>query len=135
MNDHHNELVLLTQSHGHRFVVSAPEPDDEWVGTRGIRRLKVIVKVIRATDDTVIYSTYYHYPDIGTLEMGDILGALVSDAQAGSMTFEEFCSEYDYDSDSRKAFGIHGECQKALVAMRALFGPHFDKACELAVEL
>lgn len=36
----------------------------------------------------------------------------VRDALAGQETFEEFCSEYGYDLDSRKAYKTYKTCKK-----------------------
>lgn len=37
----------------------------------------------------------------------------LSDVDVGNMTFEEFCNEFGYDTDSRKAKKIHRLCQKS----------------------
>lgn len=36
------------------------------------------------------------------------------DAQCGTTTFKEFCSNFGYDSDSRKAYKTHKSCVKTL---------------------
>ncbi len=41
--------------------------------------------------------------------------AVVEDAISGTMEFEDFCSEYGYDEDSRRAEKIHNECKKTLI--------------------
>lgn len=56
----------------------------------------------------------------------DIVYSLMSDAQFGSETFEDFCSNCGYDTDSRKAFETYLACQGALNGMRRLFRDHFD---------
>ena len=46
----------------------------------------------------------------------DVLSALscfLSDAMAGGMSFAEFCSEFGYDEDSRKAYRTWIACRKA----------------------
>lgn len=37
----------------------------------------------------------------------------LSDVDVGNMTFEEFCNEFGYDTNSRKAKKIHRLCQKS----------------------
>ena len=37
----------------------------------------------------------------------------VDDALSGSMEFEEFCNEYGYDEDSRRAEKIHRACKQS----------------------
>ncbi len=45
-------------------------------------------------------------------ELADVLEGLCSDASAGEMDFEDFCAEFGYDTDSRKAEAIWKECRK-----------------------
>ena len=52
-----------------------------------------------------------------TMDLMDMLLAFKSfleDAWAGSMDFEDFCSEYGYNNDSRRAEKIYNECKKQL---------------------
>jgi|LSQX01.3.fsa_nt_gb hypothetical protein len=56
----------------------------------------------------------------------DLLNAFycfVSDAIAGSYTFEEFCSEFGYnnDSDSRQAEKIYRKCKKQLEKLKKIY--------------
>ena len=46
------------------------------------------------------------------LKLDDILCCLVNDAQASTMSFDQWCSEFGYDNDSRKAFATYEACQK-----------------------
>lgn len=41
----------------------------------------------------------------------DILNALVCDTLNIDMSFEEWCSDYGYDTDSRKAYRIYESCR------------------------
>lgn len=54
------------------------------------------------------------------------LDCLLSDSQGGEQSFEEFCSEFGYDQDSRKAETIWKACQKTAVGMRRLLGDDFE---------
>lgn len=45
--------------------------------------------------------------------LADVLYSLLSDADAGSRTFNEFCDDYGYDADSRRALDTYLECQQA----------------------
>lgn len=47
-------------------------------------------------------------------ELLNAFECFISDAIAGEQDFEDFCSEFGYDSDSRKAEKIHKECIKSL---------------------
>lgn len=52
----------------------------------------------------------------------NLLNCLSLDAQAGCETFADFCANFGYDEDSRKAEAIHRECQKTADKLRALLG-------------
>jgi len=52
-----------------------------------------------------------------------ILSSLILDSGIGGSTFEEFCGDFGYDTDSRKAFDTYMACQKILNKVRALFSP------------
>lgn len=55
-----------------------------------------------------------------------VLDSLLSDSQAGQQTFEEFCSEFGYDSDSRKAERIYRECAKQGAKVKKLLGDDYE---------
>ena len=44
--------------------------------------------------------------------LDDVLHCLVMDAEAASMTFQDWCGNLGYDEDSRKALSIYHECQE-----------------------
>lgn len=50
--------------------------------------------------------------------LDDVLFCLVSDAEAGCMTFSEWCACFGYDEDSRKALNIYHECQETYHKLR-----------------
>lgn len=52
----------------------------------------------------------------------DVLYSLLIDAQCGSETFEYFCSNCGYDTDSRKALETYLACQEMSVKLRKLGG-------------
>ena len=41
-----------------------------------------------------------------------VLHSLILDYSACEQSFESWCGDFGYDTDSRKAFGIYGACQK-----------------------
>ena len=65
----------------------------------------------------------------------DILNAFycfVSDAIAGSYTFEEFCSEFGHNNDSRQAEKIYRKCKKQLEKLKKIYdGDIYELANEL----
>lgn len=50
-----------------------------------------------------------------------VLYSLLSDAQCGSDTFEDFCRNMGYDEDSRKAHETYLACQKSGTQLRKAF--------------
>jgi len=57
----------------------------------------------------------------------DVLYCLISDARAGDSTFEDFCSEFGYDSDSRKAYATWQQCQRIAPKLHKFLGDHFEE--------
>jgi hypothetical protein len=56
----------------------------------------------------------------------DVLSCVCSDARAGEMSFEDFASEFGYDSDSRKAYAVWESCRDMCIKARVLLGADFD---------
>ena len=50
----------------------------------------------------------------------DVLYCLISDSEAGREVFADFCENFGYDQDSRKAFETWQACQNAYVELRKL---------------
>lgn len=50
-----------------------------------------------------------------------VLHSLFLDASAGAETFEDFCSNFGYDTDSRKALDTYLACQENGVKLRKIF--------------
>jgi hypothetical protein len=64
----------------------------------------------------------------------DVLSSLVSDTGAGEMTFEEYCSEFGLDRDSRKAFTTWKACVQVAGKVRRFLGVDFKAVDEAARE-
>lgn len=58
----------------------------------------------------------------------------LSDGQSSRYGFNEFCSEFGYDTDSRRAFSTFKECRKSLFKAEKI-GIDEDTACELMNDL
>ena len=50
-----------------------------------------------------------------------VLYCFISDAVAAKESFEDFCNEMGYDTDSRKAEKIYKECEKSLVKLQKIY--------------
>jgi hypothetical protein len=60
----------------------------------------------------------------------DILDALISDADVGSMSFNEFCDNLGYSSDSLKALDIYRACMETSVKLRRALGKEYGATVE-----
>lgn len=56
-------------------------------------------------------------------EPEDILSALRMDAEFGDRSFEEFCEEFGYDTDSRRAERTWKTCQRTKERLRSIGEP------------
>lgn len=73
----------------------------------------------------------------GTSRVPDIKGVMKSlllDMMAGDMCFDEFCSEYSYDEDSRRAYAAWWKCRRTGRRLHLLFSPEEIEAMEKALE-
>ena len=68
------------------------------------------------TDDVRILQTSRPAKPI----LADILHSLQSDASLASESFDDFCGELGYDTDSRKALETYLACQKSGTDLRSL---------------
>jgi hypothetical protein len=58
-------------------------------------------------------------------EINDVVDCLMSDSSV-SESFEEFCSEFGYDTDSIKALKTHKACLEGRKNMQRLLGDSFE---------
>ncbi len=56
----------------------------------------------------------------------DVVSCMLSDASALGLSFEEWCSDTGYDSDSRSAERTYHACIASCKQIKALLGGHFD---------
>jgi hypothetical protein len=56
-----------------------------------------------------------------TPKIADVLYCLLSDSQSGSQSFEDFCSDFGYDTDSRKAHATWETCKNIFIGLHVLF--------------
>lgn len=68
----------------------------------------------------------------GEPDATSVVDCLVSDALAGEESFENFCADFGYDEDSRRAYATWEQCKEQGVKVRELLGEHFDVLGEKA---
>jgi hypothetical protein len=119
-------LTLKDLSKNVKLVIVSNKPKldydkwDEWQKNAKAYRLKLIYQGRSFSFDFWQGYGITHEP-----EVEEVLECLLSDASV-SEDFEEFCREFGYDIDSRKAEQTHKSCLKIRSNMKRLLGPDFD---------
>lgn len=63
-------------------------------------------------------------------KVDEVLHSLFLDAQCGSLSFNDFCSEFGYDNDSISAFDTYRACMESGEKLRRALGPEYTKEKE-----
>lgn len=66
--------------------------------------------------------------------LSDVVAGLLLDTQCSEGTFEDFCGNFGYDTDSRKALETYLACQAAGSNLRRLLGNKFERVVELLAD-
>lgn len=67
----------------------------------------------------------------GSPKVDDVMDSLRLDCSSVEWSsFEEWCSDFDYDSDSRKAEKLYNTCRKQAEKMKAFLGDLYDEFLE-----
>lgn len=69
-------------------------------------------------------------------QLADVLDCLASDASGveNARSFEEWCSEYGFDADSRKAMSTYKACEREVARLKALLGDELYRQLLYGVE-
>lgn len=70
---------------------------------------------------------FYTGSACGEPEAADVVSCLISDGRAGEESFSEFCAEFGYDEDSRKAEKTWKACKLIAPRIRRLLGNDYDQ--------
>lgn len=65
---------------------------------------------------------FFTGPALGEPSIADVVECLISDASSADQTFEDWCGDYGYDTDSRKAGATYKAVVKQTAALRRLLG-------------
>jgi hypothetical protein len=69
-------------------------------------------------------------------DVGEVLGCVARDGEAVHMSFDDWCGEFGYDSDSRKAEETYNQCVKEGRKLRRFMTPaQIEKLSELSARL
>lgn len=94
---------------------------DEWQKQAHPYRVTLTYERRRLTVDFFMGSANTSEPDAE-----GVIDCLLSDAQAGEQSFEDFCADMGYDLDSRKAEQTWKQCRAYAPKVRRFLGHHFE---------
>jgi hypothetical protein len=60
----------------------------------------------------------------------NVLSSLLLDASCGEMSFEEYCSDFGYDTDSRRHHKTWKACKKLAPKLQEFLGEHYEECVE-----
>lgn len=84
-------------------------------------------KITLHYDKRQLTTSYYTGPAVEREPTAaDVLSCLISDAQAGDYTFEQWCGDMGYDTDSRKALATWEACRAMAPKLYKLLGARYD---------
>jgi hypothetical protein len=104
--DHFPNEGVQTNGNHNQFVVTVKN------ATTSIRRSFVF------TGSVYDWQMGKNYMDTDDLKRA--LACLLEDSNVQGLSFSDFCDEYGYDTDSRKAYRIYEACKKQAVKVSAL---------------
>jgi hypothetical protein len=67
--------------------------------------------------------------------MDEVLDCLFSDAEAGAESFDDFCSNFGYSSDSLKALDMYRACMETAKQLRRALGSEYETQRERIAKL
>jgi hypothetical protein len=110
-------------------ATSKPGAAGDWTGSPGSTHWTVTLRNGRRTLTTPFHMGSAHK---GAPEVADVLACLISDESSGAMSFEEFCGEFGYDTDSREAERTWKSCARMSPKVRTFLGDLLEEAqgCE-----
>jgi hypothetical protein len=94
---------------------------DEWQQSANGYSVTLVFQGRRMTVDFFMGSAHTKEPT-----SYDVLYCVLSDASVLDMSFEDFCGDFGYDLDSRKAEQTYKACKKSGTKLRKLLGDDYD---------
>ena len=70
---------------------------------------------------------FYGGSAVTDISVADVLYSLLLDAEAGSQTFEDFCGDLGYDTDSRSAYATWQACKKVRTKLRRFLDTSYGR--------
>jgi hypothetical protein len=101
--------------------VDAPTDASDWDASASHWRCTLTYQGRRMSVQYHMGSAHKGKPDLLS-----VLGSLFLDASSGDVDFSDFCSEFGYDADSRKAEKTWKACASMHVRLHKLLGQDYD---------
>jgi hypothetical protein len=123
---HKSELSQAVYALGIQAVATfkGEQEKPEWNGQR-VRVFEVTLKRGHSKSMTVPF--FQGMAHTKAPSAADVLSCLLSDASVEDATsFEDWCSDFGYDTDSRQAEKTYRDCLFQTKELRAFLGEHFD---------
>ena len=98
------------------------ELPDDWQD-KGAHPYKVVLRYRGRQLTTPFFcgSAWTREPNVA-----DVLSSLILDASCGDQSFEDFCSDFGYDEDSRKAERTWRDCTAMTPRVKRFLGERFE---------
>lgn len=116
-------MVKYRTGIGHRVSLAALQKQKKQEQLKGYKHPQKFIKANHFCYEVAgaRKGTFGDFQWLKVPKVSSVLHSLIMDAQAGSETFEDFCSNYGYDTDSRRALEMYLECQKTSHDLRRFF--------------
>ncbi len=104
-----NQTVQALESAGLSFsCVMTNDPLPEGYGS-GAHSWEVVLKY----QGRLLTTPFFTGSAIGEVTAADVVSSLFLDSQATGVSFEDWCSDFGYDTDSRRAEATFKACQRS----------------------
>jgi len=98
------------------------DQDNEWA--RSARHYRVTLRRGRRQFTTFFSQGSAHLSDPTA---GDVLGCLLSDASGAEDSFEDWCAEFDYSTDSIRARSTYAVIRQQTRRLKQFLGEHYNQ--------
>lgn len=117
-----------------RVNISATLTNNRPPDTMGMAEGSHAWRVRLTFDGRQLTIPFYTGPMAGEPDAACVVDCLTMDTYAGELSFSEFCGEFGYDEDSRRAEEIWRKCRDIGHKVRRFLGDRFDEVADIARE-
>lgn len=122
--------IEQVRPYGFRAIKGAEWAHDEWAVTLTFQGRSLAVPFKTGIGWRRSSETRGYYGPAETakrkIDAKSVLESLFGDASSAFETFESWCADLDFSSDSRKALDTYLACQRTAMDLRKLLGASYD---------